>query len=75
MQENTDPNHIFNFAVDCEWGEWQVGQCSVTCGGGTRMNTRSKLLEEQFGGVCFGDEVLTESCSTEACPRKDASCI
>ena len=23
------------FLVNCEWGEWKVGGCTKTCGGGT----------------------------------------
>ena len=54
--------------MDCEWSEWQIGQCSVTCGGGTRTNTRTKNVEESNGGVCTGNPTAQEDCNTQNCP-------
>ena len=55
-------------AVDCEWRNWEYGECSKTCGGGSRTNTRSKRIEETFGGVCIGEAIEVEECNTEKCP-------
>ena len=33
-------------AIDCEWNDWQIGECSKTCGGGSRTNSRTKEIEE-----------------------------
>merc|ERR1711936_783254 len=41
-----------NPAVHCIWDEWILGECSTTCGAGTRTNTRVKLVEESNGGTC-----------------------
>ena len=61
-------------AVDCEWNDWQEGECSVTCAGGLRTNTRTKKVVESDGtddvGVCEGEPTMEEECNTEACPRK-----
>ena len=57
-------------AVDCQWGEWKFGECSATCGNGTRTNTRTKLTEEQNGGTCSGSTNETESCNVLNCPGK-----
>ena len=56
------------FIVNCEWSDWQVGECSVTCGGGTRTNTRSKTVEEKNGGSCIGEPKPTEDCNKQNCP-------
>ena len=49
---------------DCKWGEWEVGECSKTCGGGVQTATREKL---SGGKPC--DEASTEQreCNTEKC--------
>ena len=54
--------------MDCKWTDWQIGQCSVTCGGGTRTNTRSKSVEENNGGKCTGDSTAQENCNDQSCP-------
>ena len=48
-----------------------MGECSVTCGGGTRIDTRTKISEAKYGGHCdlMGHQ-KEESCNTEECPRK-----
>ena len=53
---------------DCEWSEWQLGECSKSCDGGIRTNTRTKTIEEVNGGVCEGGEITEETCNTESCP-------
>ena len=53
--------------VQCEWGTWQNGPCSVTCGRGTRHKKRSKLSEERNGGKCEGDSFRLEPCNNESC--------
>ena len=54
--------------MDCEWTDWQIGQCSVTCGGGTRTNIRSKKVEEKHGGMCTGNSTVQEECNDQGCP-------
>ena len=42
-------------ALDCIWGDWNPhGQCSTTCGVGSRNNTRIKIVKEITGGNCPG---------------------
>ena len=57
-----------NCSVDCEWSVWKHGECSVTCGGGNRTHSRSKIIEEKHGGVCVGESKYMEECNTENCP-------
>ena len=54
--------------INCEWNEWQIGECSKTCGGGTRSNNRTKNVEEMHGGVCEGESTVNEPCNTQDCP-------
>merc|ERR1719322_972054 len=54
--------------VDCEWEEWNIGYCSKSCGGGTRINYREKIKDEEFGGTCEGETDMEEVCNTEQCP-------
>ena len=61
-------------AVNCEWGNWTEGECSVTCGGGIQTNSRNKTVEESNGtdeeGICVGDPTMEMACNTQPCPRK-----
>ena len=55
-------------SVDCKWGAWVIGQCSKTCGGGKRTNTRTRKLEADHGGIeCHGSSSMTETCSQQKC--------
>ncbi len=62
--------------VDCKWSDWEIGECSHSCGGGTRTNSRSKIVEEANGGKCPGGEfddptIMTENCNEDVyCPGK-----
>ena len=63
---------LFTFTLvlplDCEWTEWQIGKCSQTCGGGTKFSTRTKKVEEKYGGSCDGESTMEVSCNSEDCP-------
>ena len=64
-------NHLSKIAcqVDCEWGDWVVGECSITCGGGTRSNSRERKIDAAFGGrECPGLASITEACNVQECP-------
>ena len=55
--------------VDCEWGEWKIGECSVECGTGTRLNLREpKVLAAHGGKECSGLANATEICNIQECP-------
>ena len=47
-----------------DWSSWKLGQCSVTCGGGTRQDTRTCSVP----GQCSGSATRTQNCNTQACP-------
>ena len=57
-----------NISVNCEWGEWNIQECTKTCGGGTKLRTRNKVVIEASGGTCSGQHRATESCNTISCP-------
>ena len=62
--------HSSEFVENCEWNDWQLGECSVSCGGGTRVDTRTKAKVEAYGGTCDENENQREvACNTEDCPR------
>ncbi|CAH1801587.1 unnamed protein product, partial [Owenia fusiformis] len=56
--------------VDGRWSEWNVGDCSVSCGGGSRTNTRqcNNPPPSNGGKQCDGSTTETESCNAQACP-------
>ena len=57
--------------VNCVWDQWIIGDCSVTCGEGTRTNTRIPKVAAQFGGdECDGTSFSTEKCRDQECPGK-----
>ena len=61
--------------MDCEWSAWKIGECSVTCGGGTRTNTRSKTVEENNYGVCIGEPIAKEDCNNHNCDTGEQICF
>ena len=55
--------------VDCVWGEWQYGDCSKDCGGGTQPMMRVKTVEAQYGGTeCEGEAYSEQECNPDPCP-------
>ena len=59
----------FHFLVDCVWDEWSdFSSCDKSCGGGQKYKTRSKVVHEQFGGTCAGEDMAYETCNTQSCP-------
>ena len=56
--------------MNCEWTDWQIGECSVSCGIGTRTEIRSKSVEEKNGGVCIGETTVQADCHDAVCPGK-----
>ena len=61
---------IMILAIHCEWDEWTLGECSDSCGTGTRTNTRTKTVVEANGGTCTGQPTEIEPCNTHPCPSK-----
>ena len=60
---------IYVFAAKpCEWGSWTEGSCDRTCGGGKRVLTRRKLIQEQNNGECLHGDTKAEICNTQQCP-------
>ena len=60
-----------SFLVDCKWGNWTFGECSSSCGGGIRLDTRQELIHATNGGnECTGPSNLTENCNIQECPGK-----
>ena len=55
--------------VYCKWDSWTTFECSKTCGGGKRVKTRSKLVNE-VGTLCKGVSVMQESCNKAKCEDK-----
>ena len=59
---------IIYAAVDCTWNDWIVGECTDSCGGGTRTNTRTTNTSAAHGGNdCAGNSSITEKCNTQNC--------
>lgn len=59
--------------IDCvltDWSEW--GSCSVSCGSGTRFQTRTRMEGRYGGAACVGGLVNSDSCfstmNDEQCP-------
>ena len=54
--------------MHCKWNDWVHGQCSETCGFGAQINTRTKKVEEQHGGICTGQSTEIKECKLKECP-------
>ena len=63
----TKNNYDFPATVDCQWSEWTVAPCSETCGKGHRKKVRTKIVEENNGGICRGKDVEKEYCNLKEC--------
>ena len=60
-----------NLSVDCQWNDWDEGDCSKPCGGGLRNNTRTeKVAAENGGAACVGENVEEVECNTQECEGK-----
>ena len=74
-------HHIFSlkfhgvcvWIVDCRWGNLEfLGECTKTCGGGTRKYSRKVEVEAKNGGApCTGPAAGTASCNTQICPGNE----
>ena len=53
--------------VVCEWSEWEIGECSRSCGGGVRTNYRAMTTEALFT-ECEGEGSGDEDCNEHDCP-------
>ena len=60
--------NIYLITVDCVWDAWVNGTCSTTCGAGQQTNTRLKLTQEAYGGVCTEDSTEVVPCMNVECP-------
>ena len=65
-------HHIFTNCeslVDCEVGQWRaVGECSATCGGGSRTIKREIVQEAEHGGEKCPPLEETMVCNIDECP-------
>merc|ERR1712179_534223 len=61
--------NVHECPVDCVWGDWEYDVCSVECGGGTRVDTRTVATEAMHGGFCDAEgDMRVQECNPEACP-------
>ena len=64
---------IFGYLVDGEWSNWSAyGDCSVTCGNGSRTRSRECNSPEPSGGgsPCSGKSQQTVECKETTCPGR-----
>lgn len=55
--------------IDCVLSDWSgFGTCSVTCGGGTKIRTRSIITASEHGGAACGVLEEAVTCNVEPCP-------
>ena len=66
--QNVFTNSNLVLPVPCQWGSWDFGPCSKSCGGGVRIKSRTKVIEERNGGNCLGSSTVSEPCNTISCP-------
>jgi len=55
-------------AVDCRFSDWFDGECTVSCGGGRYVRTRTIEEEAKNGGApCDGHLKVVKRCSEQVC--------
>ena len=56
-----------------EFSDWTVAVCTETCGGGTRMRTRTCTdpAPANGGAGCEGVDSETQTCNTQTCTNED----
>merc|ERR1719281_1255829 len=59
--------------VDCEMTAWENGGCSVTCGEGVEIQTRTIETPARFGGTACGATENSVTCRIEACGSSQQS--
>ena len=52
------------------WGNWVDAECSVTCGGGSKTETRTCMNGNAGDVGCEGSENQILSCNEQDCPGK-----
>ena len=63
--------YFMNIKVHCEWGDWNIGDCSHSCGGGVRTRTRTPKVSAMRGGEeCKGPSRMDENCNLQNCQGK-----
>ena len=53
--------------LDCQFGAWEEGACSLTCGGGVKVGTREILKEARGHGACAGETEIVSPCNSQPC--------
>ena len=53
--------------LDCQFGAWEEGPCSLSCGGGVKVLTREILKEARGHGACAGETEIVSPCSSQPC--------
>ena len=49
--------------IDCVWSRWTYnGGCSSRCGRGSKRKSRTKIIDEENGGHCYGKSTGVEVC-------------
>jgi hypothetical protein len=60
------------FFMDCEVGDWEAEECSVTCGGsrgrGYQVLRRQVITAPTGGGMACPPLTMTQSCNEQPCP-------
>lgn len=56
------------FISDCEVSEWQRGECTVSCGGGTRYDSRTVIAHTEGNGVGCPPLGSVSKCNLHKCP-------
>ncbi len=62
---------LLKFTSDGDWGSWSsFSDCSVTCGGGNKTQTRKcdSPAPSNGGANCTGPDTNTISCNNQECP-------
>jgi len=59
--------NITQVITDCEVSDWVEGECSVSCGGGTKQYTREVIMQPANGSACPALQ-MEHDCNKINCP-------